>query len=72
MGTLAPIHWLIIGAVVLTIFLAVLSGVVVLFVKLAHQRPIGPNLFPCPDCKRWVSRLAIQCPHCGRPLTTRP
>jgi hypothetical protein len=28
----------------------------------------GPSLVPCPDCRREVSRLAINCPGCGRPL----
>jgi len=27
------------------------------------------NLTPCPDCGRMVSRLAVACPQCGRPLT---
>jgi hypothetical protein len=28
----------------------------------------NPNLIPCPDCRRMVSRLAPACPGCGRPL----
>ncbi len=29
----------------------------------------NPNLFPCPDCGHYVSRLAPSCPQCGRTLT---
>jgi predicted RNA-binding Zn-ribbon protein involved in translation (DUF1610 family) len=25
-----------------------------------------PNLFPCPDCERMISRNAESCPNCGR------
>lgn len=32
----------------------------------------NPRLFPCPDCGRYVSRLASSCPQCGRPLTPNP
>jgi hypothetical protein len=28
----------------------------------------NPNLVPCPDCGRMVSRHATACPQCGRPL----
>ena len=27
------------------------------------------KLAPCPDCKRVISRSAIACPNCGRPIT---
>ena len=32
------------------------------------NEPPNPNLLPCPDCGRNVSRLATSCPQCGRPL----
>ena len=28
----------------------------------------NPKLTHCPDCGKHVSRLAVACPHCGRPL----
>ncbi|MBN1591131.1 MAG: DUF4339 domain-containing protein [Pirellulales bacterium] len=28
-----------------------------------------PRVRPCPDCGQTVSRRAVQCPHCGCPLT---
>ncbi len=65
MGALGPLHWLIILAV-----LAVPVVIALLVVMLASPRPKapGPNLMPCPDCYQPVSRLAVSCPHCGRPL----
>jgi hypothetical protein len=30
----------------------------------------NPNLTPCPDCGRMLSKLAPSCPQCGRP--TKP
>ena len=32
--------------------------------------PTDPDLFPCPDCGRHVSRLAKSCPNCGRPFSS--
>jgi predicted amidophosphoribosyltransferase len=26
------------------------------------------NLIPCPDCGKWISKMAVSCPNCGRPL----
>ncbi len=41
-------------------------------VRLGAKKPAGdeqnPNLVPCPDCGRHVSRRAKACPNCGRPL----
>lgn len=31
-----------------------------------RERPINPNLNPCPDCAHPVSRQAEACPQCGR------
>lgn len=54
--------------------LAVVGGVIALVVVLATSKRRGgsanPNLFPCPDCGRQVSRLAKSCPNCGRPLSS--
>ena len=35
--------------------------------EIVPEQP-SPNLYPCPDCGRQVSRLATTCPQCGRPL----
>jgi uncharacterized membrane protein len=54
--------------------LAVVGGVIALVVLAASKRQDGsanPNLFPCPDCGRHVSRLAASCPNCGRPLASK-
>ncbi len=49
---------------------AILAGVLVLLSKKARsERARNPNLTPCPDCGRYVSRIAPDCPQCGRPLT---
>ena len=29
-------------------------------------------LTKCPDCDKQISDLAPACPHCGRPMKTRP
>ena len=68
-----------IGLLELLIVLGVLGllaagVVVVIVVVLATSKrrgsPANPNLFPCPDCGRHVSRLAKSCPNCGRPLAS--
>jgi hypothetical protein len=68
-----------VGPLELLIVLAVLGllvggVVVVVVVILAASKkkdgPANPNLFPCPDCGRRVSRLAKSCPNCGRPLAS--
>jgi len=52
-----------------------LAAIVVLVVVLSTSRKgrggaaVNPNLYPCPDCGRFVSRQAPDCPQCGRPLT---
>ena len=68
-----------IGLIELLIVLGILGllvgGVVVVIVVLASSKRQGgsanPNLFPCPDCGRYVSRLAASCPNCGRPLASK-
>ncbi len=45
--------------------------VVVLAASKRHGGSRNPNLFPCPDCGRHVSRLATSCPNCGRPLASK-
>ena len=57
--------------------LALLVGgvVVVIVVALTTAKrqggSVNPDLFPCPDCGRHVSRLAASCPNCGRPLASK-
>jgi hypothetical protein len=36
--------------------------------KEKHSPP-PPPLIDCPDCGGKVSRRALTCPHCGRPMT---
>ena len=60
-----PMELLIIATMVLGPLVAV--GVVLLFF-LGPRKP-NPNLTPCPDCGRQVSRSAEACPGCGRPMT---
>lgn len=57
--------------VILLILGALVSGVVVVVILSTSKRrsiSANPDLLPCPDCGRYVSRLAITCPNCGRPL----
>ena len=57
----------------LTCLGVLLGGMIALVVVLTSRKSPGgslnPNLYPCPDCGRPVSRLAPSCPQCGRPLT---
>jgi hypothetical protein len=62
--TPGPLELLII-LVILAIAVAV--GMFVL-VKSLSSKGGGENLVPCPDCARQVSRSAVSCPQCGRPL----
>lgn len=32
------------------------------------EKPPASNLAPCPDCGELISKWAITCPQCGRPL----
>lgn len=73
-GMPGPLEMLIIG--VLCLGVPAVAVVIVVF-ALAQSKRAGvnpaqnPNLVPCPDCGRFVSRLAPNCPQCGRPLTPR-
>lgn len=69
----SPIELMIVGFV----SLLMLGGVVAVVMILVNSQsrsstPSNPNLTPCPDCGRFVSRLAISCPQCGRPLSPPP
>ena len=63
-----PLELIIVGLMCL----GALGGIVLLVVLLSAKKSPGatpnPNLYPCPDCGRHVSRLATTCPQCGRPL----
>ena len=49
---------------------AILVAVLLLISRKARsERARNPNLTPCPDCGRYVSRVAPNCPQCGRPIT---
>ena len=63
---------LIIGGILgLSLLAVVIVVVVALTTSKRRSIPVSPNLFPCPDCGRHVSRLAASCPNCGRPLTSQ-
>ena len=66
MGFLSPLHYLIILCVLL-VPVGVVIVLVILLTRTANPK-IMPNLTPCPDCGRMVSRLAKTCPQCGRPF----
>jgi predicted amidophosphoribosyltransferase len=66
---------MVIGPFELLIVLGVMGLLVVVIVVIVstskrQSTPANPNLFPCPDCGRHVSRLAKSCPNCGRPLAS--
>lgn len=50
------------------IALLIIALVVVLAVKAGRTPAANSNLYPCPNCRRQVSRAAPTCPHCGTPL----
>jgi hypothetical protein len=59
--------------VIAVLFWGGLAALVFLVVKIARNTtppalPANGSLYPCPDCGRHVSRLAVTCPQCGRPL----
>ncbi len=62
LGALGFFALLVVGVVVVV--------VVVLSTSKRPSTPANPNLFPCPDCGRQVSRMATSCPNCGRPLAS--
>lgn len=72
MGGFAVIHWLILLGIAGLVFGVPL--VIVLLLVSTNRRNSGmhgfdnPNLTPCPDCGKYISRLAVACPNCGRPL----
>ena len=68
MGGVGVFHWLFMLAVT-GLWLAIPITIIILLLILVRQHPSGPNLVRCPDCNQPVSRLAANCPHCGRPLT---
>jgi len=66
MGTFSACHWLIVFAIVGV--LAVVAVVLAIVFLGSRRAGGGPNLYPCPDCRRPVSIHAPVCPGCGRPL----
>ena len=71
-GMPGPLELLILGVPCLGVIVVV---VVVVMYAMTQSKKTGenssqnPNLVPCSDCGRLVSRLAANCPQCGRPLT---
>jgi len=59
---LAILGFLLVSAVVAVIVVAMNSTP-------RSRESLNPNLWPCPDCGRSVSKLATVCPQCGRPLS---
>ncbi|HEV3021607.1 MAG TPA: hypothetical protein VGX76_04045 [Pirellulales bacterium] len=55
----------------LSLLLGVPAVIVVVLLVRGHRSShdhSNPNLVPCIDCGRLVSRQAASCPQCGRPL----
>ena len=70
---IGPMEMLIVGFVALLMLGGVVAVVVVLVSSQSRKStPSNPNLTPCPDCGRLVSRRAVSCPQCGRPLNPPP
>jgi hypothetical protein len=68
---IGPIELLIVlGVLGLLVVGAVVVVVVIVTTSKRRSSPANPNLVPCPDCGRHVSRLAKSCPNCGRPLSS--
>jgi len=63
-----PLEMLILGLVCFGPLVAIAVVVVVLAFTKTGRTSGNPNLVPCPDCGRRVSRFAEACPNCGRPL----
>jgi hypothetical protein len=69
MGSLGLIHWLILGVLCLVpVAVVVAVALIVILSTKSSKHQNRSNLDPCPDCGRMVSRSAVTCPHCGRPL----
>ncbi|MBI1899533.1 MAG: hypothetical protein HYS13_00285 [Planctomycetia bacterium] len=66
-----PIEMLLLLGVVGVVVVVVVT-VVLLAVRRQGSPGASPNLVPCPDCGRLVSRAANACPGCGRPMTPTP
>ena len=65
-----PLELLLIGLACVVPVVAVVAIVIVLAAskKSGPSSADNPNLYPCPDCGRMVSRQAPACPQCGKPL----
>ena len=68
------VGWVEILVILAIVGLMAVGGVIAVVVIVAATKKKGdsanPNLFPCPDCGRHVSRLAKSCPNCGRPFSS--
>ena len=71
LGMPGPLEMLIIGMIcVLPVVALVVIAVVLVSLRKSGPNPAdNPNLYPCPDCGQYVSRMAPNCPHCGQTLT---
>jgi hypothetical protein len=70
---IGPMELIIVSAIALLMIGGPVIAVVliVLATRKKSAQP-NPNLTPCPDCGRFVSRLTVSCPQCGRPLSPPP
>jgi hypothetical protein len=68
-----PMELLIVGVVAILMLGGVVVPVVLILSSARKRAPApNPNLLPCPDCRRLLSRQAITCPQCGRPMQSSP
>jgi hypothetical protein len=62
--------------IILLFLLALLTvgvgGAIAVAVIVSRKSQANPSLTSCPDCQRSVSRIAVTCPGCGRPLSVPP
>jgi hypothetical protein len=68
--SVGPLELLIVLGLLGLLAVGVVIAVVVILAASKKGGSANPNLFPCPDCGRQVSRLAKSCPNCGRPLAS--
>lgn len=53
---------------VLCLAIVIIGTPVAILVMLRRRWGAKPGLIKCPDCQRYISRIAAACPGCGRPL----
>jgi hypothetical protein len=68
MGGFSLFHLLVLAAIALIVFAPIAVAVFFVVKAVRATPPNRPNLYPCANCGRMVSRLAPTCPQCGSSL----